>query len=192
MYQPPLVRLPCGDPDRRSSRCRSNRAARRRRPWVVERLEGRALLAAGALDTTFGHLAEGARTGTVFTPGAYNLAAVGLATQSDGKIVVASSAEWDFDTFSLTRFNPDGSLDSTFGASGSGTPYGVAANGSVNYALSTYPNGFPESFRVRSLDVQPDDKIVIAGSVKRYKDALHAIDLTFDFFVARINADGAL
>ena len=71
------------------------------------------LLAAGDLDPTFG--TAGVVT-TSFTP--YNDYARAMAIQPDGKIVVAGyTADTNYD-FAVARFNTNGSLDSSFGASG--------------------------------------------------------------------------
>jgi uncharacterized delta-60 repeat protein len=110
----------------------------RRRPQV-ELLEGRYLLNAGALDTTFGG------TGMVTGPLGGSEA---VAVQSDSKVVVAGSGTAS--GFTIARYNADGSLDSTFGSGGvkafpiSNSPYPDAA-----YAVA----------------IQSDGKIVAAGQV---------------------------
>lgn len=94
----------------------SPRASRKNRqrcsPSQVEILEERCVLSAGALDPTF------SGDGRVTTDFGANEQGFDTAIQSDGKIVVAGcSANWDSD-FMLTRFNPDGSLDQSFGNGG--------------------------------------------------------------------------
>src|SRR5262249_16787791 len=89
---------------------------KRRRPGVkpwVEVLENRTLLTAGALDLSFG---AGGKITTDFG-GADNGRA--LAIQPDGKTVVVGyvSVGGVLD-FGLARYNPDGSLDPTFGVGG--------------------------------------------------------------------------
>src|SRR5947199_876603 len=76
----------------------------------------------GSLDTSFG---DGGIVTTTFPEGSYAFA---LALQSDGKIIAAGTVFVDFnpgdmsDTdFALARYNPDGSLDRTFGNGGNGT-----------------------------------------------------------------------
>src|SRR5262249_20799708 len=85
--------------------------SRRSRP-TVETLEGRALLTAGVLDTSFGG------TGQVITQLPSQTFADGAAVQSDLKTVVVgqegagANSTWNL---ALFRYNVDGSLDSTFG-----------------------------------------------------------------------------
>src|SRR5690242_17916747 len=90
------------------------RAAR----FAVEMLEGRVLLSAGDLDSTFGS------GGSVFlsdgSPAVYyNVQATQV--QGDGKIVLAGSAGangYSLNTFFLERLNVDGTVDSSFGSGG--------------------------------------------------------------------------
>jgi uncharacterized delta-60 repeat protein len=124
-------------------------------------LTGSAQAAAGDLDPSFG--SGGLVTTDFGSRGDFGLA---VALQSDGKLVAAgnSSAVGVFSVnFALARYNPDGSLDPTFGSGGTvltsfGGPLSAAAD----------------------VVVQPDGKIVavgIAGS---------------DFGIARYSANGAL
>jgi uncharacterized delta-60 repeat protein len=66
----------------------------------------------GTLDTTFG------TGGTVTTdfPGGGDANA--LAVQADGKLVAAGSTEFFAVDFAVARYNPDGSLDTSFGTGG--------------------------------------------------------------------------
>ncbi|HEX6183563.1 MAG TPA: hypothetical protein VFZ44_06600 [Pyrinomonadaceae bacterium] len=82
-----------------------------------------------------------------------------LALQPDGKIVAVG--EFSFSSFiPLARFNPNGSLDATFGNGGKVTaPMGASA-------------------RAWAVTIQSDGKIVTAG------------DVAEDFTVARLNPDG--
>ncbi|MBK9438372.1 MAG: VCBS repeat-containing protein [Chloracidobacterium sp.] len=83
--------------------------------------------------------------------------------QTDGKIVVAGTIVSDF---AVTRFNTDGSLDSSFGFGGRMT-------------TSIIP-GLVAS----SMAIQPDGKIIVAGS---------RITSTREFFaLVRLNIDGSL
>lgn len=71
----------------------------------------------GSLDTSFG---TGGQVVTSFGSGSnYNLAS-GVAIQSDGKIVAAGEAGVSASShnFALARYNPDGSLDGSFGSGG--------------------------------------------------------------------------
>lgn len=117
----------------------------------------------GSLDTTFDS------DGIVTTPIGNSDAARGLVVQSDGKIVVAGeSYNGTYVSFALARFNPDGSLDASFGSGGRVT----TRFGSVNdYAYS--------------LAIQADEKIVVAG--RSYDVSDHS-----DFALARYNSDGSL
>jgi uncharacterized delta-60 repeat protein len=96
------------------------RHVRRARQLVsVEPLESRRLLSSGDLDPTFG---AGGKVTTDF-PGSANDRGYDLVVQPDGKYVVAgsttSSAGYSEDAgFAFARYNPDGSLDPTFGDGG--------------------------------------------------------------------------
>src|SRR5262245_10034422 len=85
----------------------------------LEMLEDRCLLSAGQLDTTFG---SGGLVTTNFAKksGDYSSA---VAVQTDGKIIVAGEGAgliknqggWYFE---LARYNPNGTLDTSFGSGG--------------------------------------------------------------------------
>src|SRR5690349_7864237 len=95
----------------------------------LEFLEDRTLLSDGVLDSTFG-------TGGLLTTGLSYLNTTpffpatqyqslspavhqnSLAVQADGKIVVAGVSQGATTSFSVGRFNIDGSLDTTFGTNG--------------------------------------------------------------------------
>ncbi|MGX7666375.1 T9SS type A sorting domain-containing protein [Flavobacterium pedocola] len=122
----------------------------------------------GSLDTTFDD------DGKVTTDFGLNDYAYSVAIQNNGKIVVAGDvehSEFPFPVqhkFGLSRYNSDGSLDSTFGTdgkvitrvSGSGACYG------------------------RSVAIQSDGKIVVAGN--------SAYVSHIDFALVRYNSDGSL
>ncbi len=110
----------------------------------------------GRLDATF----SGDGKATAERSGA---TALGLAIQSDGKIVVAGSNDSDF---AVMRYNSNGSLDSTFGVNG----------------ISTTDVGSDVGYDVA---VQSDGKIVVAGYTFRDGQGI-------DFAVLRYNADGSL
>jgi uncharacterized delta-60 repeat protein len=93
----------------------------------------------GALDATFG--TGGQVVGT--TPGTGGATSVALA--ADGKLVVAGN--WNGSDFALGRYNPDGSLDSTFGTGGSVT---------LNLARATFAN---------AVALQSNGDIVVAGDL---------------------------
>jgi uncharacterized delta-60 repeat protein len=116
----------------------------------------------GSLDTTFGS------GGVVITSiDDSNDDANGIAVQADGKIVVVGDdSPGTGSSFFVVRYNTDGSLDTTFGGTGIVTTY----FGSVAGA--------------NSVAIQPDGKIVVAGSVGSYGNNHLA--------VARYNTDGSL
>ena len=90
-----------------------------------------------------------------------------IKVQSDGKIVVAGSSDGSDGkaAFILARYNDDGSLDSSFGSGGKA----VTNAGGLEFA--------------KSLALQPDGKILVAGS---------AYDDGTDFGLARYDSDGTL
>jgi uncharacterized delta-60 repeat protein len=115
----------------------------------------------GTLDPTFNG------TGKVLTDfsgsGSYD-EAFDLATQSDGKIVVAGYSPSGNGGFALARYNPDGTLDPTFNGTGK---------------VLTDIGGFAQA-----LAIQPDGKIVAAGDSVASGNS--------DFALARYNPDGTL
>ena len=117
----------------------------------------------GALDPTFG---LGGKVTTDF--GSLTSAAYGVALQRDGKIVVAGLAGGDI---ALARYEPDGSLDGSFGESGK-----------VLTDLGVYSAAF-------RIVLQPDGKIVVAGPTREHGsyDAHPP-----DFVIARYTTDGTL
>jgi uncharacterized delta-60 repeat protein len=119
----------------------------------------------GTLDTTF------AGTGTVATDisGQHDIPH-GVVIQSDGKIVVAGTAGngphffWE-----LARYNPDGSLDTTFGSGG-------------KVMTNPNPNGYYNE--IWDVTLQADGKILAVGDMDTGTDG--------DFSVARYNTNGTL
>src|SRR5256886_2972621 len=120
----------------------------------------------GSVDSTFGN------GGTVTTNiNNDNDRAYALARQSDGKIVAAGKRGIQFypteqrkGNVALARYNPDGSLDATFG------------NGGI--VVNDFGQGL-ESYALEVI-IQPDGKIIIAG------------ESSYEFLVARYNSDGTL
>jgi uncharacterized delta-60 repeat protein len=102
----------------------------------------------GSLDPSFG---AGGYVETDFTSGAF---ADALALQPDGKIVVAgivvagTGCQYPCSQFTLARYNPDGSLDTTFGEGG--------ITNTVIQGSSSPPD---------AVAILPDGKIVAAGSL---------------------------
>jgi len=121
--------------------------------------------APGDLDTSFDPVGH---DGIVTTKlDAHSAASYGVVIQSDGKIVVAGSVIIETGnpySVAVVRYNPDGSLDTTFG-SGQGF-------------VTTAPT--PTTYYARAVALQQDGKIVAAG----YGAG--------DFLVVRYNTDGSL
>ena len=116
-----------------------------------------ALAADGALDPTFG---AGGKVITDFGTTADQGSAVAL--QPDGKIVVAGESSQDF---GLSRYNSDGSLDTTFDADGK-----VLTSFSIGSDIAS------------AIALQPDGRIIAAGYGGDFGD----------FALARYNSDGSL
>ena len=114
----------------------------------------------GSLDTSF----DG--DGKVVTPFGSSSSdqAYAVVLQSDGKIVVVGNSGGDF---ALARYNPDGSLDTSFDGAGKVTTP-IGSSGDYGYGVV----------------LQPDGKIVVAGY--SYNGS------NYDFAVARYNANGSL
>ena len=117
----------------------------------------------GSLDNTFD--GDGKLTTVV---GTADSRANSLAIQADGKIVVAGVARNSNNDFALARYNTNGSLDVTFDG-----------DGLVTTAIGTSGD------EANSIVIQTDGKIVIAGSS-------FIGGITWDFSLARYNADGSL
>src|SRR6266571_5288968 len=122
----------------------------------------------GTLDNSFG---SGGKVRTDF-PG---LAAVpsSVVIQPNGKIVVAGGAFPLFTflgNFEVVRYNPNGSLDTSFG------------NGGI------VTTTFPEGSYAFDVALQPDGKIIAAGTV--FVDFNPGDQSDTDFALARYNPDG--
>ncbi len=120
----------------------------------------------GSLDTSFD---DDGKLMTNFTGS--DDRAYGLAIQPDGKIVAVGYVGKPFaatdESFAIARYNPDGSLDTTF-----------SGDGKQETAI-----GF-ESF-AKDVEVLPDGKIVVAGHS-------HDGSIGNNFALARYNTDGSL
>lgn len=115
----------------------------------------------GSLDTEF----DGDGKVIVAFAGRFD-EAFSVAIQDDEKIVAAGFSGSTAEDFALARFNPNGSLDSTFDVDGRvTTSFGAGRDGAY------------------SVVIQPDDKIVAAGI---------ATMTNLDFAIARYNPDGSL
>jgi len=112
----------------------------------------------GSLDTSFSD--DGKQTTDVGSSSGDE--ATALALQPDGKIVVAGSSNGDF---ALVRYNPNGSLDTSFSGDGK---------------LTT--NTWPDDYSI-GVWVEPDGKIILAGNPMIGSDAA---------MLTRYNPDGSL
>jgi uncharacterized delta-60 repeat protein len=117
----------------------------------------------GSLDPTFD--GDGKLTTNFGTPYAIGS---DVALQADGKIVVAGEVRWpDYhNTFGVVRYNPDGSLDTSFDGDGRVT---------TDFGHGSFAN---------AVALQADDKIVVAGDAGDGSKP--------DFALARYNPDGSL
>lgn len=89
-----------------------------------------------------------------------------MTLQSDGKIVVAGySFNGSDNDFALARFNSNGVIDNTFGV-----------NGKVTTAIGS------ENDEGRSIEIQPDGKIIVAGFMRPGS--------SFNFALVRYNENG--
>ena len=165
----------------------------------------------GSLDAGFG---DGGLVTTDFRTGGESSRDSGeaVALAPDGKIVVAGSSFSVFtrDTsVAIARYNPDGTLDTSFssdgrltaGLSDTATAAVVQADGKIVVADSgassdrllrytadgSFDTAFAQSgFEASALALQPDGRIVEAGQ------DFNGGTAEFDFAVARHNADGSL
>lgn len=121
----------------------------------------------GSLDASFGE--GGIATKSITTISMVGID--GIVLQTDGKIVAVGTetTPGKFGTFTLLRFNPDGTLDPTFGTNGK-----VSTNISATNDIAN------------AVAVQADGKIVAVGS------SVMSIRRGVDFSVVRYNTDGSL
>jgi uncharacterized delta-60 repeat protein len=93
----------------------------------------------GTLDTTFGN---GGKLVTNPSPSGYYNELWDLALQPDGKILAAGNIDTGSDTeFAVARYNPNGSLDTYFGASGIATSHPTPGGGDRAYSVLVQPDG---------------------------------------------------
>ena len=117
----------------------------------------------GAIDTTFG---SGGNVSTVIGRSSKLFA---VALQPDGKIVAAGYSDTGkAHVVAIARYNPNGSLDTTFGSGGKVT---TAAGGNYGRAFSVL--------------IQADGKILAAGHS-------NTTPRGFDLFLVRYNPDGSI
>ena len=144
----------------------------------------------GSLDNSFG------TNGRVITPvGLYSDYPIALAIQSDGKIIVVGSSSDNnyIPAYAVVRYKSNGSVDSTFGNNGKIVshlgPFITNING-VYYG--TYSDEY-----AKSVVIQADEKIVVAGESYTYNDCYHddyygGIYCTRVFAMVRYNSNGSL
>jgi uncharacterized delta-60 repeat protein len=129
---------------------------------AAESLEPRCLLSAGDLDPSFG---IGGMVTTSF--GTASAQSTSVALQSDGKIVVAGTTYDGNYSFTVARYNTNGTFDTSFDGDG------------------TLITGFGDVRGIAtSIVIQTDGKIVVAG---RFADSF-----SVDFGLVRYNGDGSL
>ena len=164
--------LRAGNSDRRAKRPTAPRAMYNRFRPLLEALEDRAVPSAGFLDPTFN------TTGVVITPDAPATAGFASAvavypsgTANAGKIVSVGPASGTTN-IGLVRYNPDGSLDATFGN-----------GGIVNQTLNT--DDLPVAVALVG------DKILVSGSSLIFSSTFRK-EKDSDFEIARFNSDGSL
>jgi uncharacterized delta-60 repeat protein len=130
----------------------------------LESLEDRCLLSlgAGSLDPTFGS------GGTVFTASTVVNLPGAVVVQPDGKIVLAGNN--NVNQWALERFNSDGSVDKTFGTSGTGIVSSMltsSTNGSNIYGLAIDATG--DIVAVGNACVSANGNSDLVTAVARYK-----------------------
>ena len=130
----------------------------------------------GTIDSTFGS------SGVAIAPFKTFSEATSIAIAPGGKIVVGGFAvriglnEGTTSIFAVARFNPNGTLDTSFGT-----------NGTTTTAFSGVASG------VQAIAVQPDGKVVAVGSEAASVDlAQSTISTDSSFAAARYNIDGSL
>ena len=122
----------------------------------------------GALDHTFG-------TGGVAKTNFYGVSydnVNDIILQSDGNILLAGSSGRDI---AIARYNPSGQLDPSFNDNG-------------KLVIKLVEDSENSADVLRSIVVQPDGKIVAAGTHQYYRDNTALKDLS----LVRLNADGSL
>ncbi|MDZ8096654.1 MAG: DUF4347 domain-containing protein [Nostoc sp. DedQUE05] len=125
----------------------------------------------GDLDLNFGN------GGTVTTKFGYGGPAYSVAIQPDGKILAVGYVYMENNNvsapdFALARYNPDGSLDTSFGNSGTVTTHIVGTSSDFGYRVT----------------LQSDGKIIVGG----YSWGDSTQPSQPDFALTRYNADGSL
>jgi len=133
---------------------------------MVSALTGVVFAAPGDLDATFG---TGGRTTTNFGFGEFDQQINALALQGDGKLVGAVFIGFTgfVGASAVVRYNPNGSLDSSFGGDG------------IAHVASTVSEDPLVVDSLNALAIQADNKIVAVGGANG------------NFWLVRLNADGS-
>ena len=121
------------------------------------------VFAPGDLDNTFGN---GGKVFTDFGNGNIDTA-YDIAIQPDGKILVVGETYRGTSDFAIARYNPDGTLDKSFGDNGKVITQ-ISTNSDIGYELA----------------IQADGKFVLVGTTRNGTE--------IDIAVARYNANGSL
>ncbi len=124
----------------------------------------------GAPDAAFG---TGGMVSLDFAAGSD--AVRGLAIQTDGKIVVVGWGDSNGGDFGLARYLPDGALDPLFGSGGKVT--------------TDILGGYDQA---NAVAIQPDGKIVVAGTAREVPCNAYYIFCAGSFAVTRYNSNGTL
>jgi uncharacterized delta-60 repeat protein len=123
----------------------------------------------GDLDSTFG------TDGKVVLPVGLYSQPLAVAIRPDGRILTvggSTTPQSYYFKLTLVQFNPDGSLDPSFGNGGQVVTDWSGTDGAMGYALS----------------LRPDGKTIVAGAITA--NCTNSCDS--DFLVARYNPDGSL
>jgi len=143
-------------------------------PFCALSLATTAVARDGDFDETFGFYHGGKSEFTYAGPKYVNSVRIPVAVQSTGKIIVGGSAGANLD-FGAMRLMPDGSVDTTFGAS---------SNGGVTVPFDRSGGGMVDT--LWNMVVQPDDSILLVGEVDG--DSSTGVDIG----VVKLTADGHL
>ncbi len=140
----------------------------------------------GSLDTNFGAGGK-VQTAAADIEEIYKITISSVGLQSDGKIILGGRVYYlgdtsnpvNYDRFALFRYNPDGTLDTSFGTNGLSTVqfdwYNEDTDSYVNWHSG-----------ISAIAIQPDDKIVAVGSSTG--SAHHETDCA----IARFHPNGSL
>jgi uncharacterized delta-60 repeat protein len=121
----------------------------------------------GSLDTSFS--GDGRQT----TDSEGFDGASGVALQGDGRIVAVGTSRFNGDDFALARYNPNGSLDTSFSGDGlQTTDFGTPFLGTID--------------RASGMALQGNGKTVVVGT------SFSSPDYDHNFALARYNANGSL